>query len=533
MKWKVGRLVGLLLAAVLVVPTTALAAERKGKERPKYSKKDKKLLAKIAQRPEVQQAIERAWEDIRRQDMEFAYNVNTSMRFGELWSHPRWSEFRAKYGQLYNNPILQEYVNRRGQRLVPQDSPNLYAFRLLLDPTPRAEALSTGTIFISTGLVSLLDNEAQLAYILAHEIAHVERRHAYQAVRNAVLDQELAKEKQVQAQKKRALFSIIGAAAGAAVGGAVGGSGQWAMMGAMAGMGAGYLTGAVIYRSNFTPTEWDIVHENEADEAGLQLMLEQKFDPREVPKLYARLENLVNRDARVGLGFMGSKTRVRERTAHIQSLLVGTMKATIETRLQEVGLVGSTPEFALLMSALKRDNGVIALDYDLFAMAKDNLEEAGNLRSNDPRVHYYLGRLVSLTGRTAEERQQAVQHFLTAIRYDAERGSYPEPHLQHALHLIAENNPANQEEVQRELKSYVTLYQRAHGGQLPPNMHIIYDYFLLAGDASWYVPPVSVVSTKNVDPLEVSPIQPAAPPVTPVSQPEEPEPPQPEKPPQR
>ena len=53
------------------------------------------------------------------------------------------------------------------------------------------------------------------------------------------------------------------------------------------------------------------------------------------------------------------------------------------------------------MAALKRDNGIIAIDYDLFAMARDNLEEAVNLRSNDPRAQLYLGKVISLTARTA------------------------------------------------------------------------------------------------------------------------------------
>ena len=87
--------------------------------------------------------------------------------------------------------MLQRYLNTIGQRLVPKDSPNIYSFKLLLDPIPKAEALSTGTILVSTGMVSMLDNEAQLAYVLGHEIAHVEKNHAYQIVRMSVLEPAL------------------------------------------------------------------------------------------------------------------------------------------------------------------------------------------------------------------------------------------------------------------------------------------------------------------------------------------------------
>ncbi len=63
---------------------------------------------------------------------------------------------------------------------------------------------------------------------------------------------------------------------------------------------------------------------------------------------------------------------------------------------------------------------------------------------------------------------------------------------------------ACRDQIKKELKTYVALYQRQHAGTLPSNMYIIYDYFLLAGDKSWYVPPAEVVTTKNVDSLFVT-----------------------------
>jgi hypothetical protein len=108
------------------------------------------------------------------------------------------------------------------------------------------------------------------------------------------------------------------------------------------------------------------------------------------------------------------------------------------------------------------------------------------------------------TGRTPEEKQQAMSEFLQAVQYDSERGSYAEPHLEQALFQLSQNDPSLQDQAKKELKTYVALYQRQHAGQLPSNMYIIYDYFLLAGDKSWYVPPAGVVSTKNVDSLNVT-----------------------------
>ena len=47
----------------------------------------------------------------------------------------------------------------------------------------------------------MLDSEAQLAYVLGHEIAHVERRHTYNTIRNEILEEEFDKEKQVVIQE--------------------------------------------------------------------------------------------------------------------------------------------------------------------------------------------------------------------------------------------------------------------------------------------------------------------------------------------
>jgi hypothetical protein len=465
-----------------------------------FNDKDKKKLAEIAQRPEVIHRIQETWDAHRRADMEFAFNVNQSSRIGEL-SLSELATFRQNFGELYNNPILLRYVNSLGQKIVPQGSPNLYSFRLLLDPVPRAEALSTGTIYISTGLVAMLDSEAQLAYVLGHEIAHVERRHTYNTIKNEILEEEFDRQKEADVGKKKAIFGAVSAIGGAAAGGALGG-----LSGALIGGGigaAGGIAGGLLFRNKFQPTEWSTIYEDEADEAGLKFMLEQNYDAREIPRMYARLDNLVGRDSRVGLGFIGKPERTRERQAQITKLITTAYKADLEARAKK-GLVSSGPEFQLLMAALKRDNGVIALDYDLYAAARDNLEDAVKLRSNDPRAHYYLGQVMIMTGRTQEDKQAAMGEFLQAIQNDSERGAYPEPHLEEALFQIGQNDPSLQEQIKKELKTYVALYQRQHTGQLPSNMYIIYDYFLLIGDKNWYMPPAGVVSTKNVESLNVT-----------------------------
>jgi predicted Zn-dependent protease len=71
---------------------------------------------------------------------------------------------------------------RIGKLLVPKDlviEKVSWRFRALRDPQPNAFALPNGSIYVTTGLLSLLDNESELAAIIAHELTHVMRRHTY------------------------------------------------------------------------------------------------------------------------------------------------------------------------------------------------------------------------------------------------------------------------------------------------------------------------------------------------------------------
>jgi predicted Zn-dependent protease len=74
------------------------------------------------------------------------------------------------------------YLRRIGQALIPRGlelERVSWKFRVLRDPQPNAFALPNGSIYVTTGLITLLDNESQLAAIIAHELTHVMRRHTY------------------------------------------------------------------------------------------------------------------------------------------------------------------------------------------------------------------------------------------------------------------------------------------------------------------------------------------------------------------
>ena len=99
-------------------------------------------------------------------------------------------ELQEHYG-IYDNDALQQYVEKIGQEMLVvshmqrEDTPDRYKgtefyFRLLDSPVVNAFALPGGYVYVTRGLLSHLDNEAQLAVVLGHEIGHVAARHASQ-----------------------------------------------------------------------------------------------------------------------------------------------------------------------------------------------------------------------------------------------------------------------------------------------------------------------------------------------------------------
>src|SRR5258705_4452041 len=85
-------------------------------------------------------------------------------------------------GLVLKDEAANAYVRRIGQSLVPKGlelERVSWNFRVLRDPQPNAFALPNGSIYITTGLIVLVDNESQLAAIIAHELTHVMRRHTY------------------------------------------------------------------------------------------------------------------------------------------------------------------------------------------------------------------------------------------------------------------------------------------------------------------------------------------------------------------
>jgi predicted Zn-dependent protease len=80
--------------------------------------------------------------------------------------------------KLIQDPVITEYVNRLGQNLVRNsDSKVPFTIKVVDADVINAFALPGGFFYVNTGLILAADNEAELAGVMAHEIAHVAACH--------------------------------------------------------------------------------------------------------------------------------------------------------------------------------------------------------------------------------------------------------------------------------------------------------------------------------------------------------------------
>lgn len=111
------------------------------------------------------------------------YSIEREIRLGK--------EFATQIEQsmrMVKDPVVTEYVNRIGQNLVRNSDAKVpFTIKVVDDDSVNAFALPGGFFYVNSGLILAADEEAELAGVMAHEIAHVAARHATRGATRAEL----------------------------------------------------------------------------------------------------------------------------------------------------------------------------------------------------------------------------------------------------------------------------------------------------------------------------------------------------------
>jgi beta-barrel assembly-enhancing protease len=101
------------------------------------------------------------------------YTVEGQVARGRVYAQQIESQVK-----LINDPVITEYVNRVGQNLVRNSDAQVpFTIKVIDSDTINAMALPGGFFYVNSGLILAADEEAELAGVMAHEIAHVAACH--------------------------------------------------------------------------------------------------------------------------------------------------------------------------------------------------------------------------------------------------------------------------------------------------------------------------------------------------------------------
>lgn len=164
----------------------------------------------------------------------------------EIQIGQQYAQYFEQTARLVEDPVVNEFIDRLGQELVKSSDAKVpFVIKVLDTDEVNAFALPGGYFYVNKGLILEADNEAELAGVMAHEIAHVAARHA---------TERMTKSQLLQFATLPALF--VG--------------GYWTQMAMYNGLGMG-LSLAVLGITRKS--------EEEADQLGTQYLWNAGYDP--------------------------------------------------------------------------------------------------------------------------------------------------------------------------------------------------------------------------------------------------------------
>jgi predicted Zn-dependent protease len=288
-------------------------------------------------------------------------------------------------GLIYEDAALEAYLNAIGRKLQPPEVYEKIPFKIkvLKNPCSNAFAYPNGAVYIHTGILSRIDNEAQLATLLAHEMSHATLRHQVREFRGLL--------------NKTAVYASVRTAVGGlpAIGELTSVLGEIGTQAAISG-----------YSKSL---------ETEADMAGIELVIKAGYDPHESPKVFQHLKKELEEEEVEEPFFFGSHPRLQDRIENYENFLRHHNRVT-------KGIVNSDVYRAKTSRAVLV-NASLDLQAGRFQSALRGAEKHISIEPKSAEGYCLLGRIHRERG-IKDDLRKAEANFRQAISL---RKSYPEP----------------------------------------------------------------------------------------------------------
>jgi predicted Zn-dependent protease len=271
-------------------------------------------------------------------------------------------------GALYGDPALDAYLQSVVDRLYPEHQGRLRV-RAYKDPEFNAFAVPTGNLYVNTGALLRIRNEAELAALLGHEGAHVVEDHSYREVRSSK---------------------------------AMGVVGTIVSMGLLVGIGIDPGIGAIASYSSMAGFSRE--YERESDQVGFARATGAGYDPSAGAAVFDRMaREMEARKIKQGPYFFASHPRLQERVQNFGEFAANAPPG--ELRREEYVAATQAARMAALETILARKNGRELA----FVLA-----EAGLADEMPPVGQFALGEGYRLRGEPGDE-ELAVEQYRRSI----------------------------------------------------------------------------------------------------------------------
>lgn len=332
---------------------------------------------------------------------------------------------------LYADDGLNKYLEQIAKKLQP---PEVWAaipfkIRVIKDPHLNAFAFPNGAIYIHTGILARMDNEAQLAALLGHEMTHCTHKHALRRLRyvtNRALFFAGIEESEFESADLRALGGALGT------------------------------LGSRISMSGYSQKL-----ETEADLVGFELMANAGYDPGEALTLFEHLKRDVEAERLNEPFFFGSHPRLRNRIENCENFL----KQNAEKNRHSIK---NTPVFVRNTRELILQNAWLDLKAGRFRSAQRGAEKYLRLGQTEAMPYYLLGEILRQSGEDVDMKR-AKAFYEKALALDP---SHPDIYRAMGLIYYKEGNKTLAKkaferclslEPQRQDEAYILAYLRKCG----------------------------------------------------------------------
>ncbi|MEW5692935.1 MAG: M48 family metalloprotease [Candidatus Hydrogenedentota bacterium] len=279
-------------------------------------------------------------------------------------------KYTQQFNGLFQDDRLQSYVTEVGRKVASYSHrPNLnYEFNVVNSSEANAYALPGGKISITRGLISSLENEAQLASVFAHELGHISALHTARAYTRSVMAELILTGVGMYLEKKDIKYK------------------NYYMLG-------GYLvTGLVLLK-------YSRDDEREADKLGIEYLAKADYDPYQFVSVMQLLKSLEKRKPH--------KFEVLFRSHPLTDERIQTALTLYQTQYSQYTGVKNNEEFKTAIAKIKItepayalfDKGVESLQNKSITDALAYLKDASGKAPDHAIIRAYYGRALYESGR--------------------------------------------------------------------------------------------------------------------------------------